>query len=56
MLAILPFMIHSDRISFDPEIMGGKPLIRGMRVTVEMVVGLVASGGSNGDSRGIALP
>jgi uncharacterized protein (DUF433 family) len=33
-----------ERITFDPEIMGGKPCIRGMRVTVGMIVGLVASG------------
>ena len=33
-----------NRITFDPEIMGGKPCIRGMRVTVGMIVGLVASG------------
>ena len=33
-----------DRITFDPQVMGGKPCIRGMRVTVGMVVGLVASG------------
>lgn len=33
-----------DRISFDPNIMGGKPSIRGMRVTVGAIVGLVASG------------
>lgn len=33
-----------DRIQFNPEIMGGKPIIRGMRVTVGAVVGLVASG------------
>lgn len=32
------------RITFNPEIMGGKPCIRGMRVTVGMIVGLVASG------------
>lgn len=29
--------------------MGGKPCIRGMRVTVSMVVGLVAGGHSNQD-------
>jgi uncharacterized protein (DUF433 family) len=28
----------------DPEVMGGKPCIRGMRVTVGTVVGLMASG------------
>ena len=33
-----------DRIQFDPNIMGGKPTIRGMRITVGAVVGLVASG------------
>lgn len=33
-----------DRIQFDPNIMGGKPTIRGMRLTVGAVVGLVASG------------
>jgi uncharacterized protein (DUF433 family) len=37
-------MKHLTRISFDPNVMGGKPCIRGMRVTVGMVVGLVASG------------
>ena len=33
-----------DRITFDPAVMGGKPCIRGMRVTAGMVVGMVASG------------
>ncbi len=33
-----------DRITFDPEVMGGKPCIRGMRVTVGTIVGLVATG------------
>ena len=33
-----------ERITADPLIMGGKPCIRGMRVTVGMVVGLVACG------------
>ena len=32
------------RITFDPDVMGGKPCIRGMRLTVGMVVGLIASG------------
>jgi len=34
------------RITFNPEIMGGKPCIRGMRVTVGMIVGMVAAGHS----------
>jgi uncharacterized protein (DUF433 family) len=32
------------RITFNPEIMGGKPCIRGMRVTVSTIVGLLATG------------
>jgi uncharacterized protein (DUF433 family) len=35
-----------ERITIDPQIMGGKPCIRGMRVTVGMITGLVASGAS----------
>lgn len=34
------------RITFNPEVMGGKPCIRGMRVTVGTLVGLMASGRS----------
>jgi uncharacterized protein (DUF433 family) len=33
-----------DRITFDSAVMGGKPCIRGMRVTVGMIVGMIASG------------
>ena len=33
-----------DRISFDPNVMGGKACIRGMRVTVSLVLNLVANG------------
>lgn len=32
------------RITLDPDVMGGKPCIRGMRMTVGTIVGLVASG------------
>lgn len=32
------------RVTFDPEVMGGKPCIRGLRVTVDTVVGLLAVG------------
>jgi uncharacterized protein (DUF433 family) len=35
-----------DRITLDPKVMGGKPCIRGMRVTVSTVLGLLASGSS----------
>lgn len=37
-------MEELNRITFNPAVMGGKPTIRGMRVTVGTVVGLVASG------------
>lgn len=33
-----------DRITFDPAVMGGKPCIRGLRITAGAIVGLVASG------------
>ncbi len=35
-----------DRVTFDPGVMGGKACIRGMRVTVGTVVGLLAAGQS----------
>lgn len=35
-----------ERITHDPKVMGGKPCIRGMRVTVGTIVGLMASGES----------
>jgi len=34
------------RITHDPVVMGGKPCIRGLRVTVGTIVGLVAAGRS----------
>lgn len=33
-----------SHITHDPNVMGGKPCIRGLRVTVGTVVGLVAAG------------
>ncbi|GAB4016455.1 DUF433 domain-containing protein [Spirosoma koreense] len=37
-------MKQFTRITLDPEVMGGKPCIRGLRVTVGMLVGLVSAG------------
>lgn len=37
-------MTQFGRITFNPNVMGGKPCIRGMRVTVGAIVGLLASG------------
>ena len=36
----------TDRITVNPEVMGGRPCIRGMRVTVGMIVGMLAEGHS----------
>lgn len=36
-----------DRITFDPKIMTGMACIRGMRISVSLVLSLVASGMSN---------
>ncbi|MBD1194514.1 MAG: hypothetical protein RLZZ54_770 [Cyanobacteriota bacterium] len=33
-----------SRITHDPAVMGGKPCIRGLRISVGTIVGLVASG------------
>ncbi len=35
-----------DRITHNPNVMGGKACMRGMRVTVSMLLGLLASGES----------
>ena len=34
------------RISSNPAIFGGKPIIRGMRISVEMILGLLSQGES----------
>lgn len=39
-------MEHLNRISQQPDVMGGKACIRGMRVTVSMVVSQIGSGHS----------
>lgn len=38
-----------ERITLNPEVMGGKPCIRGLRVTVGTIVGLLASGHSTAE-------
>jgi uncharacterized protein (DUF433 family) len=37
-------MKQLTRITFNPSVMGGRPCIRGMRVTVGMLLGLLAAG------------
>jgi len=39
-------MKNLARITLNPDIMGGKPCIRGLRVTVGTIIGLLASGHS----------
>ena len=39
-------MQRFERITLDPNVMGGKPCIRGLRVTVGTVIGLLAAGRS----------
>lgn len=42
-------MTSLRRITFDPNVMGGKPCLRGMRVTVGAIVGLIAAGHSTAE-------
>ncbi len=42
-------MDFQNRITQDPEVMGGKPCVRGLRVTVGTVVGLLAAGKSEAE-------
>jgi uncharacterized protein (DUF433 family) len=37
-------MSHLDRITSDPAIFGGKPIVRGMRISVELILSLLAQG------------
>ncbi|MFM9102465.1 MAG: DUF433 domain-containing protein [Cyanobium sp.] len=36
--------MNVPRISHEPPVMGGKPCIRGLRISVATIVGLIASG------------
>lgn len=38
-----------DRVTFDPKVMGGRACVRGMRITVSLVVNLVANGMSTAE-------
>ena len=37
-------MLEFDRITFDPKIMDGRACIRGMRISVSLIVNLVSNG------------
>lgn len=38
-----------DRITSDPEILGGKPIIRGTRISIEIILEWIASGANRED-------
>ena len=42
-------MFGFSRITSDPNVLGGKPCIRGMRVSVSLIVNLVANGMTVGE-------
>lgn len=39
----------NDRITINPDVLAGKPIVRGTRISVEFVVGLLAQGWSVDD-------
>ena len=41
-------MFGFDRITFDPNVIDGRACVRGMRVTVSLVLNLVANGNFDG--------
>ncbi|HEX9323547.1 MAG TPA: DUF433 domain-containing protein [Xanthobacteraceae bacterium] len=40
---------HLDRITVDPDVFGGRPCIRGLRVRVKDILDLLAGGASRAD-------
>ena len=42
-------MTWEDRIAVDPKVLSGKPVIKGTRLAVEFVVGLLAQGWSEAE-------
>lgn len=42
-----------DRITIDPAVMGGKPCLRGMRITVGTITGLMAAGADREEILGL---
>jgi uncharacterized protein (DUF433 family) len=45
-------MTEHPRIALDPDVLAGKPVIRGTRLSVEFVIGLMADGWSEADILG----
>jgi uncharacterized protein (DUF433 family) len=41
--------LDQPRITLDPDVLTGKPVVRGTRISVEFVIGLLADGWSEAD-------
>lgn len=42
-------MTWKDRVILDPAVLDGKPVVKGTRLAVEFIVGLLAEGWTEGD-------
>jgi uncharacterized protein (DUF433 family) len=42
-------MTQHPRIALDPEVLAGKPVIKGTRLSVEFIIGLMADGSTEAD-------
>jgi len=42
-------MAEHPRIALDPQVLAGKPVIRGTRLSVEFIIGLMAEGWNEAD-------
>lgn len=42
-------MTEHPRITLSPDVLSGKPVVRGTRLSVEFVIGLMADGWTEGD-------
>lgn len=45
----LPMSTMADRIEINPRVMMGKPVIRGTRITVELLLRKISEGATEGD-------
>ena len=42
-------MVNHTRITLDPAVLAGKPVVRGTRLAVDFIIGLLAEGWANAD-------
>ena len=42
-------MSWTDRIAIDPDVLAGKPVVRGTRLSVDFIIGLLGQGWSDSD-------